>query len=82
MASSELVHRLTIKIFPAQDIPGVWIAHVLDFDLVTQGFSELHALAMAFEASQMIVEADAEAGRDPFARCAPPEEWPATPGAA
>ena len=59
----------------AEDIPGEWIAHCLNFDLVTQGRSPLHALEMAIEACNMVVIDDLNAGRDPIERAAPHEDW-------
>lgn len=53
-----------VQIERAEDLPGVWIAHCLDFDLVTQGSSIKHAVDMAYEAITMVVEEDLMAGRD------------------
>lgn len=59
----------------AEDIPGVWIAHCLDLHVVTQGASLGHALEMALEATRIVLDADAESGRNPLERRAPPEYW-------
>lgn len=59
---------LHVLIFPAEDLPGIWVAHVLEADLVTQGLSPGDALDMAIDAWS-IVPAE---GRD---RPAPAEDW-------
>lgn len=58
---------LTIVLTPCTD-PVCVVAEILEFGLVTQGDDRLHALAMALEASQMIVEDDHARGHDPFDR--------------
>lgn len=59
---------LHVLIFPAEDLPGIWVAHVLEADLVTQGDSIGESLDMA---------ADAWAITPPEARDrpAPAEDW-------
>jgi predicted RNase H-like HicB family nuclease len=64
-----------ILIERAGDLPGVWIAHCLDFDVVTQGRSLRHAFAMAQEAVEMTMSADLKADRDPRERRAPSKRW-------
>lgn len=61
---------LTIVLTPCTD-PVCVVAEVLEFGLVTQGEDRLHALAMALEVSQMIVEDDRGLGLDPFDRAIP-----------
>ena len=56
-------------------IDGVWLAHVLDFDIVTQGHSLTDAYAMALEATADIVRYDLAAGMDLSRRRAPGEFW-------
>lgn len=59
----------------AEDVPDAWVAHCLDLDVITYGVSLQHALEMVLEATRMILDADAAAGRDPLERRAPPEDW-------
>lgn len=67
---------LPVLVTPAEDIPGVWVAHCLPIDLVTQGDSITHAVSMVCEALQQVVDFDLEQGRDPLKRApAPPECW-------
>ena len=67
--------RLWLKVSRARDVPGEWVAHCLDFDVVTQGNSRAHALRMVREAVEIVVREDLAAGRNPHARRAPPEFW-------
>lgn len=60
---------------PADEIPGVWTAHCLELDVVTQGDSPEHALEMAQEAACMVLFDDLVRGEEPTARRAPDEEW-------
>lgn len=55
--------------------PDQWIAHVLEFDVVTQGNSLQHTMLMAAEAALIVVLEDLAAKRDPFERRAPESEW-------
>jgi hypothetical protein len=52
-----------------------WEAHVLELGVVTYGDSLSHVIAMANEASYMVLVDDIEAGRNPLARRAPDEDW-------
>jgi predicted RNase H-like HicB family nuclease len=68
--------NLIVLVMPAEDLPGQWIAHCLNLDLVTQGNSIEHALEMAGEAIQMVVADDLRDGLDPLERpLAPRECW-------
>lgn len=67
--------RVWITIRRAQDLPGEWIAHCLDFDVVMQGRDPQHAFEMVKEGVGMVVIDDLEAGRDPRKRRAPEEYW-------
>lgn len=60
---------------PAEDIPGTWVAHCLDLDVITSGTSLPHALGMILEAAAMTIEEDLNSGRNPLERRAPPEFW-------
>jgi predicted RNase H-like HicB family nuclease len=59
----------------AEDVPGEWVAHCLDFDVVMQGSSLRHAFDAVKEAVEMVVIDDLERGADPRARRAPDEYW-------
>jgi predicted RNase H-like HicB family nuclease len=59
----------------AKDVPGEWVAHALEFDVVTQGSSAEQAREMAIEAVRMVLEEDLREGRDPFAHRAPEDCW-------
>ena len=58
-----------VLLYPAADVPGEWVAHVLDYDLVTQGRLPDHAVEMAEEALAIVLS---EGGTR---RRAPEEEW-------
>jgi len=45
--------RLNVIIYPAEDLPGQWIAHCLELDIISQGNSPPHALDMIAEAIEM-----------------------------
>jgi predicted RNase H-like HicB family nuclease len=65
-----------VLVTPAEDLPGQWIAHCLDLDIVTQGASVEHAFKMAAEAIMLCVVDDISNGADPFDRKpAPQEDW-------
>jgi hypothetical protein len=59
----------------AKDVPGEWVGHCLDLDVVTQGTSLQHTMRMLGEACAMIVCDDVQAGRDPLDRRAPQAHW-------
>lgn len=59
---------LVVLVTPAPDLPGQWIAHVLNLDLVTQGDSVEHALEMSREAVALVLEDDLSRGLDSFQR--------------
>ncbi len=62
-------------IFKSEDVPGQWLAHCLDFDIVTQGDSVEHAAEMIEDAVGITLVDDIDKGFDPQARRAPDEEW-------
>jgi hypothetical protein len=64
-----------ILIERAADLPGEWVAHCLDFDVVTQGSSMHQAFEMVLDAVRMVVEEDVASGREPMERRAPKECW-------
>ena len=58
------------------EIPGQWVAHCLNLDVVTQGDSVQHAFAMAEEAVRLVIEDDLSHGLDPLERPkAPEDKW-------
>jgi predicted RNase H-like HicB family nuclease len=59
----------------ADDVPGEWVGHCLDLDVVTQGTSLEHALSMLGEACFMTVCDDVQSGQDPLNRRAPQSCW-------
>jgi hypothetical protein len=69
------VFNLTAMVEPAHDLPEQWVAHVLEFDVVTQGDSPFDAYRMAFEAAMMVAIDDASEGVDPLLRRAPEKYW-------
>lgn len=61
---------------PAEDVPGQWVGHCLDFDIISVGTSLQHALAMTAEAVCVCLEDDIKCGAGAFSRSpAPPEYW-------
>jgi predicted RNase H-like HicB family nuclease len=60
---------------PAPDVPGEWVAHCLDFDVMSQGNSLEHALHMVREAAILVAVEELNAGREPTARRAPEESF-------
>jgi hypothetical protein len=67
---------LRVVIYPAPDLRGQWIAHGLETDLVTQGDSAEHALAMMADALQAMTRYQALRRRPGVRlRPAPKEVW-------
>lgn len=56
---------------PSKQVDGEWVAHCLDFDIVSQGKSFEHAITMVLEATSMVVFEDLVVGHDPSDRRAP-----------
>jgi hypothetical protein len=76
------VEVVSVLMYPAEDIPGVWIAHCLDLDVMSQGMPnggvESASECMA-EAIMLACQWDRNQLLDPF-RCrkpAPAEDWDA-----
>lgn len=67
--------RLWTVLRPAPDVPGQWVGHCLDIDVVSQGDSLAHALAMTIEACCMVLNEDVKRGLDPLRRRAPEGDW-------
>lgn len=67
---------LRVVLYPATDLPGQWIAHGLETDIVTQGDSAPHALAMMADALRTLTTYHALRRRPALRlRPAPPEVW-------
>jgi hypothetical protein len=67
---------LRVVLYPAPDAGGQWIAHGLETDVVTQGDSAAHALAMMADALQTISSYNALRRRPALRlRPAPREVW-------
>lgn len=43
-----------IRLYPAPDVPGQWIAEIEELDLVTQGNDAAHALEMLADALRIV----------------------------
>ena len=59
----------------ADDVPNCWVAHCLDFNILSIGDSPNHALEMVREAVGIALADDLNNGRDPHARKAEAEDW-------
>jgi len=72
-----MVELLTsVVIERAPDMEGVWVAHCLDFDILSQGTSIAEAAQAVHEAVSVMLEDDFQRGLDPTQReAAPPECW-------
>jgi predicted RNase H-like HicB family nuclease len=67
---------LRVVLYPAPDLEGQWIAHGLETDVVTQGDSAEHALAMMADALQTLTTYQAVRRRPSLRlRPAPKEIW-------
>ena len=75
MGDNELIYSVWVTARPAPDLPGQWVAHCLDFDVISQGDSLQHAMTMIAEATGMVVVEDLKSHRDPLSRRAPEDEF-------
>jgi hypothetical protein len=66
---------LHVVFWPAEDVPGQWLAHCLELDVVSQGNSLPHALEMLKEAVGEVLVSDLQKRLDPMRRRAPQEDW-------
>jgi predicted RNase H-like HicB family nuclease len=65
-------------VYPAADLPGTWVAHCLELDIISQGASDQDALRSLDEAINVIVEYNIQHGLMPLQiRLAPKEYWEA-----
>ena len=68
--------EFSVLIQAAPDVEGQWLAHCLNWDVVSQGDSPKHALEMIVEAIIIAIEDDRAAGLDPADRpSAKRESW-------
>jgi len=71
-----LHHTLHALVYEAPDLPGRWISHCLELDLISQGDGQLHAIEMLAEAIQLVAEENLKNGRPPLDfRSAPADDW-------
>ena len=67
---------LRVVLYPAPDVEGQWIAHGLETDIVTQGDSAEHAMAMMADSVQTLAAHQALRRRPALRlRPAPKEVW-------
>ncbi len=64
-----------VLIEPADDVPGQWVAHCLNLDVMSQGNSPLHARDMIAEAIALTLADDFEHHRNPWTRPSAPKEF-------
>lgn len=57
-----------VYISKAEDVPGCWVAHCIDFNIISTGDSPNHALEMVHEAVGTALADDLSRGLDPNAR--------------
>lgn len=68
--------EFSVLIQAAPDVEGQWLAHCLNWDLVSQGDSPMHAMGMIVEAIIIAIEDDHAADLDPADRpSAKRESW-------
>jgi predicted RNase H-like HicB family nuclease len=71
-----VVRQFSVLVQAARDVAGQWLAHCLNWDVVTQGDSPNHAIAMMCEALDLVIEADEDDDFDSSTRpAAPIELW-------
>ncbi len=75
LTDKERSFDLTAVIKPAEDIPGRWVSHCLELDVVSEGDTLTAAMGMLIEAAEMAITDDLNGGRNPLARRAPKEFW-------
>ena len=61
-----LSYRFNVCAYAAPDLPGQWIGHCLELDLVTQGNSAQHAIEMLEEALVLVLTESEPQGVPPF----------------
>lgn len=63
-----------LLIEPASDVPGCWVAHILDIDIVTFGQGFRQTLELGLEAAALVIDDDLANGLNPLARHRAPTE--------
>jgi len=66
---------VSVLLKPAKDLAGVWTAHCLQLDIVTQGEGFDGALNSIREALHLVVDDDLNCGLDPLERPSAPKEY-------
>jgi hypothetical protein len=70
------VYHFWVKFFHAEDDPRAWVAHCLDLDVITWGYSVPETLHLAHEAIMITVVDELAGGHDDWSdRRAPKEMW-------
>ncbi len=69
------VYSAWLLVCPSREVPGQWVGHCLELDVVSQGNSLEHALSMVGEACAMVAIDDLSRGEDPLARRAGEEHY-------
>jgi hypothetical protein len=67
--------NLSVLVKPAPDLPGRWVAHCLDLDLMAQADSLWHAVDVTLAVLSEAVADDLHAGLDPLGRRQAPHEF-------
>lgn len=67
-------HVLTVLVSRAEDLPGIWVSHCLNLDVISQGETIPEAIEAIKEAVLMVLNEDESEGLDPFGRERAPEE--------
>lgn len=62
------VYSCWIVVEPAEDMPGTWVSHCLNFDVVSYGDSVVDAVVSVCEAVEDVVIDDLSNGLDPLQR--------------
>lgn len=60
---------------PSKQVPGEWVGHCLELDVVSQGTSLKHAMSMLSEACALVVVDDLAKGFEPMSRRAPEKDF-------
>lgn len=75
MATEQKMFSGWAYIHQAEDLPGCWVAHCFEYDIISTGDSPQHALDMVREAVGIALADDLNHGFDPAGRRAPDSEW-------
>lgn len=67
--------NLKVLIHEASDIPGQWVAHCLNLDVISQGNSPAEARDNVEEAILIVLNDDLANGWDPFDRDGAPQKY-------